>query len=343
MHKNRPANRPIAALCGLVLTLLVSSATDLGAASSRPSGLPWTSGAGFCDAWRTIGAWRGRPLDILVNWQAVGGWKEFEMGEWGSRYAQLAAFPGKTSVGFLMLPQSERDNPLKFAKCTAGEYDHHVRNFARSIKKAGLRPTYLRIWEMDFTANGGTIGTNGVLRESMVGGFKSCFRREVTILRQELPGILVDWTSAAYLREFDIRKAYPGDAYVDVIGVNLYDAWPSTPTLATWNARSQSRTRFGGPRGLDTWLEFAKATNLPQFGKTKPKKLSISEWGVWDVPGVGFDNPFYIGKMFEWFTKNAKDIEYEAYFNCSTRHHIYPTGDNPLSSAKYRQLYSTWR
>jgi hypothetical protein len=66
-----------------------------------------------------------------------------------------------------------------------------------------------------------------------------------------------------------VADAYPGDDMVDIVGVDFYDMYPAYPDRAAWDAGFRS-TQNGGPRGLGTWLEFAKAHG---------KRLSVPEWG----------------------------------------------------------------
>jgi hypothetical protein len=52
------------------------------------------------------------------------------------------------------------------------------------------------------------------------------------------------------------------------------------------------------------------------------------------------DNPFYIRKMFEFFSRNATHIAYENYFNHKgAQHAITPSKYNPKASAEYKRLW----
>jgi hypothetical protein len=101
---------------------------------------------------------------------------------------------------------------------------------------------------------------------------------------------------------YDVTAAYPGNAYVDYIGLDAYDESTITP-----------RT------GYQAWRE----TTLPdlklaqKFAATEGKPLAIPEWGVAITSGgegLG-DDPVYINKFLDWMKAPANDVVYESYFN----------------------------
>jgi hypothetical protein len=108
--------------------------------------------------------------------------------------------------------------------------------------------------------------------------------------------------------------------------------WPVYNNADDWDL-DYYRTHDGGPRGLGTWLAFAKAHG---------KLLSVPEWGVNNGGGDdGFDNPYYIQEMFDFFKVNARFIAYESYFNSQCPNFcLGAPGRNPEASAKYRELWA---
>jgi len=119
-----------------------------------------------------------------------------------------------------------------------------------------------------------------------------------------------------------VYDSYPGDGYVDVVGVDSYDAW------ADWN------WQLTGDEGLNDWLAFALAHG---------KKLSVPEWGLFVTSNHGNgDNATYIQNMYNFFRANAANLAYEAYFN-EPADYIGDSLSNPvqmpLASAKYKSLY----
>nr|MDT0666369.1 glycosyl hydrolase [Micromonospora sp. DSM 115978] len=147
-----------------------------------------------------------------------------------------------------------------------------------------------------------------------------CFRQVVTSIRTTAPEVRIDWTYNAHTP--DAFEYYPGDEYVDIIGVDTYDQWPPRRDEATWNRLCNE------PPGLWTGIAFAR-----EHGK----QFSVPEWGLvathdtgaGRIGQAGGDNPFYIQKMFETFRDNADILAYEAYFNDDNPGNVHSSLINP--------------
>jgi hypothetical protein len=151
------------------------------------------------------------------------------------------------------------------------------------------------------------------------------------------PNLKIDWNMNKDSKgSYSVATAYPGDDIVDIIGVDFYDMWPAYPDKAAWDA-DYNATQNGGPRGLGAWFDLAKSHG---------KKFSVPEWGVNNVNrdpngGGGFDNPYYIQAMYDFFAAHSADMAYETFFNLQDPGFIiYPAGINPNASAKYQSLWS---
>ncbi len=99
---------------------------------------------------------------------------------------------------------------------------------------------------------------------------------------------------------------YPGDAYVDVVGNDLYDI-----------------------RGKAEW-----AANESLYRAHPSKKYAIPEWGLW-----GIDDPAFIRKMGA-FARTHPRLELLAYFN-SKPGSIFDLESKPKSRAAYRAAITT--
>jgi hypothetical protein len=97
---------------------------------------------------------------------------------------------------------------------------------------------------------------------------------------------------------------YPGDAYVDVVGDDLYDIRGHG---ATW----------------------AAAERLYKAHPSKP--YAFPEWGLW-----GFDDPAFVRAM-ATFVKRHRRVEFIAYFSGSGGS-VWDLGTKPASRAAYRSL-----
>lgn len=218
-------------------------------------------------------------------------------------------------------------------RCAAGENDEYLRTIASGLVNIGAGDAILRLgWEMNGKAFPWSLGNV----QHHVTAYRECFRRLVMVIRSVAPDILIEWTprkgthSGLYL-----DSMYPGDEFVDIIGLLYYDMWPDAPSEAEWQRGYMERGRDGGPKGLGTWLDYAQQRGKP---------LALAEWAISyeNAERISFDNPFFIEKMFQFFQENSEYIAYETYFN-GAAHRIYTstgTPANPLSSARYRELYS---
>lgn len=308
------------------------NAQQQGVASARAiklwgyrSGLPWLSGVyanptmlgstteQFC-------AWRGRPCDTANVYTTRDSWQDITDPQ--NLYQSFAGWPGIFVLSEPMWPEGSGGS---FSACAAGNYDSNWRNLGTSLVKAGHAYTIVRLgWEM----NGNWFEWSG----SDPAGFISCYQHIATDIRATDRWVVMDWTQNAHGSQTCNGQAincYPGDAYVDVIGIDNYDMWPGSPDQAIWDSQCN------GPDGMCT---------LAAFARKHHKMFGVGEWSVAPGEGVngGGDNPFYIQTMFKFFVKNADILLYENYFNFSQGPDgaIWNPNDNPLSAAEYQKLYS---
>jgi hypothetical protein len=243
------------------------------------------------------------------------------------------------------------------AYCAAGQYDSHYVTLANNLAKYGLLSAYLRLgWEMDgswyrWAANAGS---------GKEASYAACFRRIVTVMRQARPTnawkFVFNPTTDAGKSVAWLENAWPGNAYVDVLGIDHYDAswvtntypYPSTCDAACRLARQKT-----------AWdAQVAKLNVLRDFALARGKPLAFPEWGVTsrsDGHG-GLDNPYYIQKMHEFMSNPANKVDHQIYMNISDAANFYdsritddwtvrdsPTGPTkyPLAGAKFKQLFGS--
>lgn len=284
------------------------------------SGLNWSSGAAGEDE-AGFASWRGRPLDNTTVWPNRATWHEISHPD---SYGMLSTKPRDLtlSIGVAMLP--EPANGASFVKCAAGAYDGYYRTFGSELVRLDRADSIVRLgWEANGDWHSWSIGSD-------IANYKACFRRQVAAIRSTNSRVLIDWNMNKDSRMNEsVAAAYPGDDVVDIIGVDFYDMWPSYPDRAAWDA-DYLRTQNGGPRGLGTWLAFAKAHGKP---------LSVPEWGTAPADQGGGDHPAYVRAMHEFFVAHAEDIAYEAYFNLHPGFQLWPTNERVRSAAEYRSRF----
>lgn len=335
-HHRRPrATLRQFTLVAVGLSLLSLPAHGAMSGGSR-SGLPWASGSnsGMDD----LENLRGRRLDVRTMFFGINSWKTLS----GSSAAipRVIARGGQLVIALGMLPHSHAG---QHEQCAAGTFDTEIRAIAEGIVRRGGQNAILRLgWEANrMKGYPWAVTGDG-------SAYKACFRRWVSILRS-VPGqaFTIDWNMAQEgTFTYHVDRMYPGNDVVDLIGAQQYDRCPPTTNDAQWESRLwEVRPGKGGsPVGLGRWLEYARS---------KGKRLSVPEWGVGGPRNIcgnpGFDNPFFIRKMYEFFRTNAASIAYEAYFNGDDgsghdengSHRLTPNHYNPRSAAAYKALWSS--
>ena len=319
------------ALAASALTLLPATAATAAtsrAATANPSGLAWLSGAytdaGTPAAAASFGTWRGRPLDVVDVWSARATWADITSPTW--LYQEYEGTPYTLALGVAMLPEGV--SGVSLAACANGSYNSYWAKFGSVISSYKLGSSIIRLgWEF----NGDWYAWSAYNPAT----YAACWRNVVTAAHGTAPGLRFDWNvnrgvSAGLA---DPTKAYPGDAYVSMIGVDSYDDWPAATTAAGW------QTQLNGTQGLNYWLAFAKAHG---------KKLSVPEWGNITATssdgdsGAGGDDPAYVQDMKSFFTANAASIAFEANFqgDSSSTGGVYGSGTAiPRASAAYKAAF----
>ena len=290
------------------------------------SGLPWASGVYIPGSSREkiaeFAAFRGRQVDVVVDWSARRTWDDIVNPTW--LYDAWQGTPYTKVFGVAPIPE---DGSGDLHSCAGGAYDDKWRQFGTNIKARGLADqSIIRLgWEF----NGDWYNWSAYDPDT----FAACFRRVVAAAESTAPELLWDWNvnrgrghSVA-----DARAAYPGDAYVDIVGIDSYDMWPGVTDEKSWDEH------VNGQYGLKFWADFAR-----EHGK----RVSVPEWGVY--PGTaqaganGGDNPLYVTKMNDFFRSLGDDLAYESYFNEDQSYYagsLFGPNQNPAASDAYVSLF----
>ena len=201
-----------------------------------------------------------------------------------------------------LIPDSEATNPNWTAECAAGDYNTYASQFATNMVAAGLGYTVIRLGhEMNGNWYNDSLGTT----QAQWTQWAQCFAQEVTAMRAVHGAhFLFDWNVNANYRDIPLADIYPGNAYVDIIGIDQYDGTGVT-------LPAPGPTRFAAlaaqPEGLDTVEAFAAANGKP---------LSIPEWGTTTGgPNAGGDDPYYVQGMAAFIAHH--DVAYQSYFNAN--------------------------
>jgi fibronectin type 3 domain-containing protein len=316
-------------------------------ASATPVAPPtfWPSG-GSADtnlqstsaAW---GTWRGRTVDLALAYPTRNaGWSNLI----STTSGQIGAWTDHTVTLIVQISPFPENVSATYAALVAGSYDSFWQQFGTNLKNrenAGFKPVIVDVaWEANGTyfAWGGRDPVNPQGSQyTSASQYIAGFQRIVSQIRVTYPTVKIGWVMNGHGTPSSIGSdssvLYPGDSYVDYIGVDYYDHYPSAPDQTSFN------TEGNAPDGIWWFLAMARSHG---------KKFLVPEWGV--APGSGSngggDNANFITWMFGVFqnANNTGDMGGETYFDdpCSDTGNVESdliNGCNPLSAARYLQLY----
>jgi hypothetical protein len=236
-------------------------------------------------------------------------------------------FPGALVVSQGLVPTGgEADLP----RCAAGEFNGQWRAFGSLMVRHGRGDSVVRLgWEFN--------ERTAPWRATDTTTYIACYRHAADNIRAANPDVILDWTINAHGSPGSVcgglsTNCYPGDAYVDIIGIDNYDHFPWSPTKAAFDRTAAA------PDGL-TWLY--------AFARKRGKLFSVGEWGVVPTGDAGRENPDFVRWMHEWFAAHAEHLAFEAYFsdcgNGGVQSSLFRTDahciQNRASAKVYRELW----
>jgi beta-mannanase len=156
--------------------------------------------------------------------------------------------------------------------------------------------------------------------------FASYWRRIVTVLRA-VPGahFRYDWSVLAGNANADVEAAWPGDAWVDYVGLDAYDTARSGHDPAGRWFEQVHR-----PNGLEWHARFASAHHKP---------LTFPEWGLSLRPHDdlgGGDDESYVRNMVRWIRQH--DVAYAIYFDVDAVDAEHRLERFPVARATFRRV-----
>jgi hypothetical protein len=301
---------------------------------------------------RHFESWLERPVPVIqdvirrVSWDAIAMRTPFDQSvARGVRDYVNSHTNGRANWSMSMVPTPELqlyrqlfpgdDNLARlrmYENGATGAYNVHYRDLALNLERIGLRRAIFRVgyeWNLVSTWPWSFQGP------FMSAAWTETWRQIVTTMRAATPTCQweYDWnpTWGGYDNPTVLNAAWPGDDYVDVVGIDIYDRggnYPCEDFVNRWHNWALSRL-----------------TKARSFARAHGKPLSIPEWGVWQTLcndgqggwGAGIDNPYYIEQMINWINANAQStpIYYAVYFNEAGRHNIVPHPPYPADFSPY--------
>lgn len=249
----------------------------------------------------------GRPVEIGNDYVPHGSWADFDpvtmrrdqLGPWREWRDER---PGSAfAYGIPMLVDGFAG---AFARGVAGEFDEAYVRAARALVESGHGDAIVRLgWEPNNRAVGPWQATDDPA------GYAALFRHVVEVFRATSGADFTFELSSSLglqpgrrLRGF--ADYYPGDAYVDWLGMNAYDLKWGAPRASPADRWSWIRSQV---MGLDAHVAFVRA---------RGKRNVCAEWGLYrrgDAFAGGGDDAAFVDRMTEYFVWG--EVAYQAYFD----------------------------
>jgi hypothetical protein len=264
--------------------------------------------------------WMGAEVPRALDFYSDSSWADLTNNAWllnswkGQRWAM--------TFSIAMLPG---DGSSTLAAGATGAYNSNWTTIAQNLVNAGFGSATLRIgWEF----NGGWYPWAAEVSPS---NYAAYWQKIVTTMRAVSGAhFRFDWCVAQGYQQFPAEQAYPGDSYVDVVGIDAYnESWISnyTDPVARWQDVYNGLT--SGNHGILFWIQFARTHNKP---------LSFPEWATGTRPDGhgGGDDPYYIQQMYNVISTN--NVAYHDYWD-------YPASDfnGQLSNNQYPNAGTTFK
>ena len=175
----------------------------------------------------------------------------------------------------------------------AGAHDAIIRLIAQAISSAATGPVIdIRPgWEPNFSTSypwGSTLVTTAQ--------YIAAFRRVVNLFRSVDRRFRVTFCASTRVdAAWPFEGMYPGDDYVDIVGV---DAYLLTGDKGAMTDAEHVEFMFSGPCGINRFRTFAAQ---------RGKMLAICEWGT------NYDNPGYVERIADFVRQH--NVAYHAYWD----------------------------
>jgi hypothetical protein len=291
------------AVCPLTWTASPAKGADPAATIGLYSGPKNVAGA------ETFETFLGHPVARALDFLGDEDWNAIANPNWLTDPWAASAWGDRLVLSVPMLPRTG----ATLETGASGDYDRYFVALAQNLVRHGLTSITIRPgWEF----NGGWFRWSARGRPAT---YAEYFRHIVTAMRS-VPGtrFRFDWSASSNTKGPPPEAAYPGDDYVDYVGLDVYDQYwgpqPSNPG-SRWTYYEQ------GVYGL-RWHQ--------AFARRHHKRMAFPEWGVLtNINGHGQgDNPTFVSDMYDWIASN--DVAYSVYFEYST-----PSNQSALLPARF--------
>jgi cellulose synthase/poly-beta-1,6-N-acetylglucosamine synthase-like glycosyltransferase len=267
--------------------------------------------------------WFGRKPDMVLDFFASDSWESMVS---DATWALGCWRKTQTTVVFSipMLPKG----PYTLAQGAAGAYDARFEQLAKAMVAYGYGSATVRIgWEF----NGGWFAWAA---KPDPASWKAYWQHIVKAMRS-VPGakFRFDWCPNQGENQIRPDSVYPGDDFVDIIGLDVYNQ--------TWNKSATTPQQrwddlLNQPFGLKWQRDFARSHNKP---------ISFPEWGTGTRPDGhgGGDDGYFVQQMAAWIADS--DVAYQSYWDypASDYNAKLSDGHQPHAGAAYQKAFAADR
>ncbi|MGR4865420.1 M10 family metallopeptidase C-terminal domain-containing protein [Caulobacter sp. LARHSG274] len=254
--------------------------------------------------------WLGTSVDFVAAHTGQANWSD-----WNSSISWLAGqFKDVPATLTWSLPMFADGGSL--AAGAKGDYNSNYLAAAKTLAStySGQDKIYVRVGE-EFNGTWMTWAAAGKEAD-----FIATYRNIVDTFRSVSDKFVFEWNVNVGDYGMNPADAYPGDNYVDIVGMDFYynTAWDNKDPVQAWNYMV-SRTY-----GLQ-WLE--------DFAAAHGKPTAYSEWGInSDTAGP------YIQKAHEWF--ESHNVVYQQYWDSNAAFAgLLNGGDYPNAAAAFQDAF----
>ncbi len=249
-------------------------------------------------------------------------------------------------ISLAIIPTTPKGQaPITLEQAAGGAFNDHFTKLAGILVQQGLGESIIRLgWEWD-----GNWYPWGVKTAQDAANYAGAWKQIVTAMKS-VPGaekLQFCWNGAGEKLKFPMEAAYPGDEYVDYVGLDIYDkTWvKGTYPLSirgerqrqAGNSKEGLQVFYDGDHGIKAWCDFAKSHH---------KGFMVPEWGLCQLKNGhgGGDNPYFVQQMYNFIQDPANNV-YEAAYWDAKESKLIPTGGMtaspcPNAWALFQKLFS---
>jgi hypothetical protein len=294
-----------------------------GGSSADASGLGLYDGKFGPAGIQTAAKWLGSSSSIkyaedfmdATSWSNIS--SPWQLSNWkGNPYTMVWGIP--------MLPCGSSStqcttNVSDYNQVANGGADGYFKTLAKNLVASGFGSSYIRLgWEFNGSEMGWAVcNQEGSGLNSWAKDFVPAFRNIVTSMRSVSGAdFKFIWnplvSSNVGCPGDNLENFYPGDSYVDQVGLDVYDGLgQATSDAARW-------TDLLNGVNAGHWTPVTPTVNgqkfqgyglnwVTAFAKEHNKQVSIPEWGLdaTDTNGGGGDDAYFVTHMASWIKANA--------------------------------------